>query len=109
MSTRDLAEELRAKPDVWPEVEKHLGVAITDAISAGETVWLWMDTDMLEAKFRKGEAEHGRDWLNMTQADLKREIEAELLDLVLYHAMLRARWVDASYTTDEDPGDEARQ
>lgn len=97
MSRRDRANELRELPDVWPEVEQHLGAAIHDAMAAAETAWLWMGTDMLEKKFRKGEAEHGRDWLKMRAEDLQREIEAELLDLVLYHAMRRARWVEPSF------------
>jgi hypothetical protein len=104
---RDRADELRGSRDLWPEIEQHLGAALHDAMDVTETAWLWMGTDVLEAKFRKGEAEHGRDWLGMSRADLKREIEAEVLDLVLYHAMQRARWAETSFISDRDTGDEA--
>ena len=79
----DRAQELARLDDVWPEVAKHLdGFAFTD----GE----------LEAKFRRGEAEHGRDWLRMTKEDLEVAIQEELMDMVIYRAMILARWPDQS-------------
>ena len=108
MSMRDRADELWAKPDLWPEIEQHLQEAVQDARKRLRFGW-WMDADVLQEKFRLGESEHKRDWLDMDRSALLREIDAELMDLVLYHAMIRSRWVDASYTTDEDPGDETDQ
>lgn len=107
MSKRDRADELRGMPDLWPEVERELGAALNDAMLAADSVWLWMGSDVLEEKFRKGEAQHGRNWLDMSEGDLHSEIEAELLDLVLYHAMRRARWVAPKFISDRDMGDEA--
>lgn len=79
----DRAQELARLDDVWPEVAKHLdGFAFTD----GE----------LEAKFRRGEAEHGRDWLRMTREDLEVAIQEELMDMVIYRAMILTRWPDQS-------------
>jgi hypothetical protein len=75
----DRADALRSMPDLWPVIRENLGTHQFDEIE-------------LEAKFRKGEAEHGRDWLNMTRAQIEREILAEWLDLCLYTAMIRARF-----------------
>lgn len=95
VSAPDRADELRAMPDLWPEVRRHVTSTFPDA--------------ELEAKFRKGETEHGRDWLNMTHADLLAELRAEYLDIALYLGMIRTRWTmpDAPpFTTNTDPGDE---
>lgn len=75
----DRANELRNMPDLWPIIRQHLGQHR-------------FSEDDLEAKFRKGEAQHGRDWLNMTRRQLEREVESEWLDLALYTAMIRARF-----------------
>jgi hypothetical protein len=104
---RDRRDELRRAEDLWPAVERELGGAINDAMMAADEVWVWVGVDALEEKFRRGESEHGRNWLDMSERDLRDEIKAELLDLVLYHAMLRARWPRVTYTTDRDLGDEA--
>lgn len=108
MSMHDRAEELRAKADLWPEIEQHLQAAQEDAERFMLRLPIITDHErsFFEWKYRMGEAEHKRDWLDMTRDRLLESIKEEVLDLVLYHAMLRARWVDASYTTDEDPGDE---
>lgn len=96
----DRADELRTLADIWPEISKHLDLAAADAITATRYFEIdlahpmergWIVTQ-LEEKFRKGEAEHGRDWLNMSEADLRNEIENEIKDLVIYHAMRLARW-----------------
>lgn len=93
----DRADELRATSDLWPEISKYLdGFMFPDGV--------------LEAKFRKGEAEHGRDWLDMTRSDLEHAIEEELMDMIIYRAMVCARWPDEpgapAFLTNRDPGDE---
>ena len=95
----DRADELRALDDLWPEIEKHIDNAAKDAIYNVRRFELDLDEYLrpntrasLEEKFRKGEAEHGRDWLNMTGSELREEIDNELRDLVIYHAMILARW-----------------
>lgn len=91
----DRAAELNRLDDIWPEVAKHLdGFAFTD----GE----------LERKFRKGEAEHGRDWLRMTKEDLELAIQEELMDMVIYRAMILTRWPDQTkpFFQYRDLGDE---
>jgi len=77
----DRADTLRSMPDLWPVIRENLGTHR-------------FDEKDLEAKFRKGEAEHGRDWLNMTRAQIEREILAEWHDLCLYTAMIHARFKD---------------
>ena len=95
----DRADELRTLDDLWPEIEKHIENAAKDAIYNVRRFELDLDEylrpntrALLEEKFRKGEAEHGRDWLNMSEAGLRNEIESEIKDLVIYHAMRLARW-----------------
>lgn len=102
----DRADEFRDMPDLWPVIAAQVGSAFGDAYVSAELSMMCMSMQMLEEKFRRGEAEHGRDWLNMTRGQLHAEIEAELLDLVLYHAMARARWPRSAVITDRDPGDE---
>lgn len=91
----DRARELADTPDLWIEVRQHLdGFMFTD----GE----------LEEKFRRGEAEHGRDWLRMTKEDLEHAITEELMDMVLYRAMILTRWPDQTkpFFQHRDLGDE---
>lgn len=86
----DRAATLRQSPDLWAEIEPHLAQGLFDAV---EVVLRGEFADPgLEAKFRKGEAEHGRDWLDMTREQLEREIHHELQDMRLYCAMIRARF-----------------
>jgi hypothetical protein len=106
MTIIDNACTLRNAPDLWPLIEEHIPRAMADAKRAASTSEWELRTTELEAKFRKGEIEHGRNWLTMDRDDLKHEIRAELLDLVLYHAMIRARWTQMTYVTNRDPGDE---
>jgi transposase len=104
---KDHKDELREARDIWPLLEPHLDQAAADA---RRRVMLWkLPTRMLEAKFRKGEAEHGRDWLDRDMDWLIDQLVEELVDLVVYSAMLRARWqADViAFETNRDPGDEA--
>lgn len=79
MPQHDRAEELAESSDLWREVRKHIAFGyFTEA--------------ELEAKFRKGEAEHGRDWLKMSKTQLQAEINAELMDFTIYQAMIDTRW-----------------
>ncbi len=86
-SPHDRAEELATTTDLWLEVREHI-------------IFGYFAEAELEAKFRKGEAEHGRDWLKMTRERLEAEINAELMDLTIYQAMIDTRWPSA------DDGDE---
>ena len=114
MSRRDRAAELWKTKDLWPEISRHLSDAARDAAEASRHFALDLDDFLglrlereLRDKFAAGEAEHGRDWLHMTRDELLAEIRAELMDLVLYHAMIRARWVDEpDFVCHVDPGDE---
>ena len=78
-SPHDRAEELATTTDLWLEVREHI-------------IFGYFTEAELEAKFRKGEAEHGRDWLRMTRERLEAEINAELMDLTIYQAMIDTRW-----------------
>lgn len=97
----DRAEELRSCPDIWAEVAPHLDDAAEIAASYSKYYALdlarngeQMRADM-ERKFRAGEQEHGRNWLNMSKHDLEHEIANEIRDLVIYHAMILARFHDS--------------
>jgi hypothetical protein len=79
--SHDRADKLATLDDLWSEVREHI------------TFGYFTEAE-LEAKFRKGEAEHGRDWLRMTRERLQAEINAELMDLTIYQAMIDARWPD---------------
>lgn len=101
MSPHDRAHTLKTRDDLWPEIHLRLWVACDQATDAVRHFALDFDDYMhssmvagLRAKFLAGEAEHGRDWLNMTHEQLREEIRNEIRDLVLYHAMILARWDD---------------
>lgn len=79
MPQHDRAEELSTTTDLWLKVREHI-------------IFGYFSEAELEAKFRKGEAEHGRDWLKMTRERLEAEINAELMDLTIYQAMIDTRW-----------------
>ena len=121
MSARDRADQLRGLPDLWREIQPWLVLAGEHA--ADELRWFALDLDdycgpgieaEMRRKFAAGEREHGRDWLDMTRQQLLKEIRAEVIDLVLYRAMILARWQDTPegevalppFTTNSDPGDE---
>lgn len=95
----DRREDLLAAPDIWLEVEPHLHEAAESASEHAQTFAYDLRGEMagsligrMEEKFRRGEAEHGRDWLDMAPEQLEREIVAEIQDLVIYYAMIKARW-----------------
>ena len=113
----DRASELWATPDLWREIRPRILEAANDAAGAAMTFALDLDDysgPVIEAemrhKFLAGEQEHGRDWLQMSRSELEQEIRYELMDLVLYHAMILARWETVSSTppfeSNTDPGDE---
>lgn len=88
----DRADDLKRTEDLWPLVVEHLHHACNSAVLG--FMDYKPDASMLEEKFRRGEAEHGRDWLNMTREQFDEEILDEMRDLVIYHAMRMARWGD---------------
>ena len=93
----DRANELAELADLWPVIQKH-------AING------YFTNEELEAKFRAGEKEHARGWLKMTLEQMEAEIQAELKDMVIYRAMIDARWPMSDgivpFASNEDPGDE---
>lgn len=125
----DRADEFQLLEDLWPEVAASIWSGVTDAVHKVREYALDLDDHngvqmmrSLEAKFRRGEAEHERDWLNMTRAQLEAMALEEIQDLVLYLAMIDARWpepitpsplpkpVDAPpFATNQDPGDETSE
>lgn len=114
---RDRADELRDVKDLWPLIEANIDAALEDAIQ--HVKWFVMDANdylgpsiraAMRDKYEAGEREHKRDWLNMDAWTFNREIHNECLDLVVYLAMRKTRWVltehGASFKTNTDPGDE---
>ena len=113
----DRAHYLSGVADLWSVIQPELLDAANDAAEAMRHFALDLDDYTgpsmelsMREKFLAGELEHGRDWLRMSRDDLRREIRNELRDLVIYHAMIRARWVDidppADFICHVDPGDE---
>lgn len=85
-------DELRAKRDVWPIVKDRIPEAISHAHAALDDVISHPDLfEHLERKFRKGEVEHDRAWIeNADTADptwLILEAAEEIFDFLLYQAM----------------------
>jgi hypothetical protein len=96
MLIEDKANELRNVEDLWPDIKEHIASAAVDAMMSlrsfsGSVEHADVLAD-LERKYRKGDEEYNREWLNMSLADLEQEVYQELLDLVVYHALIRARF-----------------
>lgn len=89
--TRD---DLKTTEDLWPVIQHELSRAILEAHEYANKFLnqahrgINVD-DELEAKFRKGEAEHKREWLDMTDTAFTEAIREELLDVINYAAMRR--------------------
>lgn len=113
----DRADDLHKVHDLWKLIGFNLLPAAIDAVQHVQ----WFNDDLndytgpalieqLEAKYRAGEAKYKREWLTMPPERFSQEIREEILDLVLYLAMRRTRWVlseaGQSFTTNTDPGDE---
>lgn len=96
MLIEDRASELREIEDLWPEVLKEIENASLDAMMSVRSMAAGVARpDVLvdlEKKYRKGDEEYKREWLNMSLADLEKEVYQELLDLVVYHCLIRARF-----------------
>ena len=82
-------DELRAKRDVWPTILEHIPQAINRCHNALDQII--EDPDLLqhlERKFRKGEAEHGGEWMrNADSSWLLGEAAEEILDFIIYQAL----------------------
>lgn len=92
-------DELRARRDVWPIIERTIPDAIENARTALGQILEHPDLNAhLERKFRKGEAEHCGAWLQNVEDIGWLHIEAaeEILDFILYQAMIlvlnEAKW-----------------
>ena len=81
--------ELRDKRDIWPiiaeripDVIEHAHYALDDVLNKPGLL------EHLERKFRKGEAEHDRDWLTREDPNtLLLDAAEEVMDFVVYQAM----------------------
>jgi len=85
---------LDREPDLWPFIRDELSRAILDAAQAAnkfcqDAAGNPIVYAELEEKFRRGEREHKRAWLGMTDAEFAAAIREELLDLINYAAMRR--------------------
>jgi len=85
-------DELRERRDVWPIILARIPDAIHIAHNAVDATLEHPDLiQHLERKFRKGEAEHQRAWLDQTRDGdptwLIAEAAEEILDFLLYQAM----------------------
>lgn len=109
MTRVDRADELRSRADLWPEIAPHLGVALWEAVVEFESRGMRFSVAEFEAKFRRGELEHERDWLDLPAEWFGVAIGEEILDAVLYCAMRRARFSPvpvAPFVSHRDLGDE---
>lgn len=87
---------LEDQEDLWPIVLGHLRELVGDlpvGTAQLEQVLRAVDPVLsegeLEAKYRRGEQEHQRDWLGWKSEDFEVALREELVDLVLYVAMRR--------------------
>jgi hypothetical protein len=82
-------DELRDKRDLWPIVAERIPDAIEHAQYAINDILTRADImEHLERKFRKGEAEHDRDWVDREDPNtLILDAAEEILDFVVYQAM----------------------
>jgi hypothetical protein len=92
--------DLRDKRDIWPVIAERLPDALEHVHHAlDEVLGRPQLMDELERKFRKGEAEHDRDWLNREDANtLIMDAAEEILDFILYQAMFIALLEAKAYT-----------
>ena len=89
-------DDLRDLDDIWPHLAKHIPqvIAHLEEILHSVTQRPGLD-DQLEAKYRAGEQEHQREWLDWSSIDdFVDESVAEVLDLIVYQLMMLA-WIDA--------------
>ena len=89
-------DDLRDLDDIWPHLAKHIPQVINhlEEILHSVTQRPGLD-DQLEAKYRAGEQEHQREWLDWSSIDdFVDESVAEVLDLIVYQLMMLA-WIDA--------------
>jgi len=84
----------------WPDLEIHLRYALQDLVDEVEWVRSSMVPEAFEKKFKAGEKKYKSQWLDMTEADLLREVSEELLDAVVYLCMRRYKRNEDSYYTD---------
>jgi ABC-type taurine transport system ATPase subunit len=85
-------KELQQRRDIWPIVSEHIPEAISLAHASLDDVLSHPELiNHLERKFRKGEAEHQRAWLDRAETTdpdwLILEAAEEILDYILYQAM----------------------
>lgn len=88
-----------------------MGVALWEAVVEFETRAQRFSLEEFEAKFRAGELEHRRDWLDRPFDWFGEALGEEVLDLVLYCAMRRARFyaprlIVPPFVANRDLGDE---
>jgi len=89
-------DDLRDLDDIWPYLAKHLPqvIAHLEEILHAVTQRPGLNQE-LETKYRAGEAEHQREWLDWNSIDhFVDESAAEVLDLIVYQLMMLA-WIDA--------------
>lgn len=89
-------DDLRDLDDIWPYLAKHLPQVLAQLEEILHAVTQRPGLhDQLEAKYRAGEAEHQREWLDWDSMDtFVDESAAEVLDLIVYQLMMLA-WIDA--------------
>lgn len=96
MLIEDRASELRDTEDLWSEVAQQVADAALDAMKSVRSMAAATQHDEvmkdLKEKYLRGEQQYDREWLNMSLADLEQEVYQELLDLVIYHCLIRARF-----------------
>lgn len=96
MPIEDKAAELRETEDLWPLIMAEISNACVDAsMSLRSMIGATDHPDVLadlERKYRKGDEEYDREWLGMDIEALEQEVYQELLDLIIYHCLIRARF-----------------
>jgi len=89
-------DDLRDLDDIWPHLSAHIPQVILELDQILQGVTERHDLhEKLEAKYRAGEKEHKRQWLEWHSIDdFIEESLAEVLDLIVYQLMMLT-WIDA--------------
>lgn len=89
-------DDLRDADDIWPHLSAHIPEVIAELDEILHSITQRPNLHYeLEAKYKAGEAEHKREWLDWTSPDrFILESADEVLDLIVYQLMMLA-WIDA--------------
>lgn len=85
---------------MWIELAPYLRLAREDLVALAHDVVEMVPDEVVERKFKNGEAEYDNQWLEYSQEQIRNEYIEEMIDALVYLAMRRfladasMRWTD---------------